>query len=257
MSEDYFAPSEAGKLLGRNGLNSFDALWDLELDAVDAPNTNRGGWSTVYRLELADDEGNSHGYYLKRQDNHLTRSWIKPFGEPTFAREYRAIQAYARVKVPAVEAVAFAQRQSGGHHQAILVTKALDDHEPLDLWLHRWETLSWKDKAIIVQAVALLVRRLHEVGKIHNCLYAKHIFVKLDDSGATARLIDLEKTRSVLFGQNDLVSDLSTLCRRTPTPSRTQRLRFLLLYLDKQRVDKEARSWVGQIQKRIQRKAAT
>ena len=41
-------------VLESNGLASFDALWALRLEAVDEPNTERGGWSSVYRLELGD-----------------------------------------------------------------------------------------------------------------------------------------------------------------------------------------------------------
>lgn len=79
---DYMASADRA-LLQRHGLDDFEALWALELDAVDEPNTGRGGWSSVYRLEL---EGK--GYYLKRQSDYLTRSLHKPFGEPTFAREF-------------------------------------------------------------------------------------------------------------------------------------------------------------------------
>ena len=76
---DYLASADLA-LLKRHGLNDFEALWALQLDAVDEPNTGRGGWSSVYRLEL---EGK--GYYLKRQSDYLTRTLHRPFGEPTFA----------------------------------------------------------------------------------------------------------------------------------------------------------------------------
>ena len=78
-----FIDSDDQALLERHGLASFEALWALELHAVDEPNkAPRGGWSTVYRLDL---EG--QGYYLKRQSNYLTHSLERPWGEPTLARE--------------------------------------------------------------------------------------------------------------------------------------------------------------------------
>lgn len=256
MSKDFFATDDAGKLLASHGLDSFESLWELRLDAVDAPNTSRGGWSSVYRLDLADSDGRQHGYYLKRQDNHLTRSLSKPFGEPTFAREYRAIREYNRAKVPALEAVAFAQRRLAGRQCALLVTRALDDHEPLDHWLSRWNTLSWRQRSMLIGASAELVSKLHRTGRVHNCLYPKHIFLKLDDSGASARLIDLEKTRRAWFGRQDLVSDLATLSRRSAHPGTARKLRFLLAYLGKRGVDTQTRGWVRQIHERILRKAA-
>lgn len=86
-------------LLERHGLDSFDALWAKQLEAVDEPNTDGGGWSSVYRLDL---EG--HGYYLKRQSNYLTRTLHRPFGEPSFAREFRNISRYQQLGIPALQA---------------------------------------------------------------------------------------------------------------------------------------------------------
>ena len=74
-----FLAAEDRALLERHGLATFDALWARQLDAVDEPNTSRGGWSSVFRLEL-----DGHGYYLKRQSNYLTRSLHRPLGEPSF-----------------------------------------------------------------------------------------------------------------------------------------------------------------------------
>ncbi|HAA39005.1 MAG TPA: lipopolysaccharide kinase, partial [Pseudomonas sp.] len=52
-----FLAAEDRALLERHGLATFDALWARQLDAVDEPNTSRGGWSSVFRLEL-----DGHGY---------------------------------------------------------------------------------------------------------------------------------------------------------------------------------------------------
>ena len=89
-----FIAAQDHDLLQRNRLDSFDALWALQLDAVDEPNTERGGWSSVYRLDLGDSA------YLKRQSNHLTRSLRHPLGEPTFAREFRNIERYRALAFP-------------------------------------------------------------------------------------------------------------------------------------------------------------
>ena len=92
-----FLAAEDRALLERNGLATFDALWAKQLDAVDEPNTSGDGWSSVYRLEL---EG--QGYYLKRQSNYLTRTLHRPFGEPSFAREFRNISLYRKLGIPAL-----------------------------------------------------------------------------------------------------------------------------------------------------------
>jgi len=69
---DFIAQTER-PLLERHGLADFQSLWEVQLDAVDEPNTGRGGWSSVFRLEL---EGS--GFYLKRQSNYLMHTWHHP-----------------------------------------------------------------------------------------------------------------------------------------------------------------------------------
>ncbi|SDT94099.1 lipopolysaccharide kinase InaA family protein [Halopseudomonas salegens] len=254
MTAQPFIAVNARALLEQHGLDSFDALWSLQLDAVDDPNIERGGWSSVYRLTLADEYGREHNFFLKRQDNHLTRNLRKPFGEPTFAREFRYIQAYARAGVPALEAAFFAQRALPGHQQAVLLTRALDGYQDAEDWVASWNTLKWTDRRDLLQAVGALVRSLHNAGLVHKCLYLKHIFLKLDQDGAGARLIDLEKTHPAWLGRRDFVSELTTLHRRSPVFSRTQRLRFLLAYLGSERVNAEARRWVRDIRRMQERK---
>lgn len=250
MTRTPFIAVNARDVLSRHGLDSFEALWALNVAAVDAPNTGRGGWSSVCRLELEDGNGQLQCFYLKRQDNHCTRTLHSPLGEPTFAREFRAIQACARQGIPALEAAFFAARKEKGHAQAVLLTRALDDYAPLDEWFERWQQLSAAQIRDLIQSAAALVRALHNADRIHNCLYPKHVFLRLHSDGAGARLIDLEKTRRVMLGQRDLIRDLETLHRRSLVPSRSQRLRFVLAYLGKPRLDAEARAFVRALARR-------
>ncbi|MFO7704318.1 MAG: lipopolysaccharide kinase InaA family protein [Halopseudomonas sp.] len=251
MIQEYFAPQGARELLAQHGLDNFAALWALQLDAVDAPNTSRGGWSSVYRLDFLDARGVSRGFYLKRQDNHLTRSLRHPLGEPTFAREFRAIQEYASQGIPALQSVYFAQRRLEDHQQALLLTEALDGYEPLSTWFEAWDGLDWRSKQQLILAAAKLVRSLHQAGKVHQCLYPKHVFIKADRQGVDARLIDLEKTRRAWFGQADYIADLGSFSRRSRVPSRTERLRFILAYMEKSHLDGEAKALIVRIQERI------
>ena len=95
-----FIASADRALLERHGLVDFESLWNLQLDAVDEPNTGRGGWSSVFRLDL-----DGHGFYLKRQSNYLTYTLHRPFGEPSFSREFRNISRYRKLGIPALQAV--------------------------------------------------------------------------------------------------------------------------------------------------------
>ncbi|MVV50938.1 lipopolysaccharide kinase [Pseudomonas sp. PB120] len=222
-----FLAAEDRALLERHGLGTFDALWAKQLEAVDEPNTARGGWSSVFRLDL---EG--RGYYLKRQSNYQTRTLHAPFGEPSFAREFRNISRYEKLGIPALKAVYFGERKVDGEVRAILLTRALDGWDDLESLLQRWSDLSAAQHSAILKACGQLARRLHGVRQVHGCFYPKHIFLQATGDGYSAQLIDLEKTRPLLFGRHDRVRDLEPLVRRAPEWSETQLRELLAAYLD-------------------------
>lgn len=243
-----FIAAQDRAVLESNGLASFDALWSLKLEAVDEPNTERGGWSSVYRLELDDA-----AFYLKRQSNHLTRTLSHPFGEPTFAREFRNIQRYQALGIPALQAAFFAARRVPGERRAVLLTRALDGWQDLDTWLSRWLTLDNACKAGILQACGALARRLHQAGQVHGCFYPKHIFLRESVHGVEAQLIDLEKTRPLLFGKRDRIKDLEPLLRRARGWGEVDVNSLLQAYLGS---DAELASWRVRLVDRLLNKEA-
>ena len=222
-----FLATEDRALLERNGLADFDALWARQLEAVDEPNTSRGGWSSVFRLEL---EG--RGFYLKRQSNYLTRTLHRPFGEPTFAREFRNISRYRQKAIPALQAAFYGERKVAGEYRALLLTRALDGWNDLDSLLEQWPALSDAQHHAILVACGQLARKLHGVGQVHGCFYPKHIFLQATGDGYAAQLIDLEKTRPLLLGRRDRVKDLEPLLRRAGAWTAEQVRQFLAAYLD-------------------------
>ncbi|HEY0288705.1 MAG TPA: lipopolysaccharide kinase InaA family protein [Pseudomonas sp.] len=213
-------------LLERHGLADFDSLWDVELEAVDEPNTGRGGWSSVFRLEL---EG--CGYYLKRQSNYLTHTLHHPLGEPSFSREFRNISLYQKLGIPALHAVFYGEKKVDGERRAILMTRALDGWTDLDTLLQQWAELSATQRLAILQACGELARTLHQAGQVHGCFYPKHIFLHARAGAYMAQLIDLEKTRKALFGQRDRVKDLEPLLRRAPVWNEAEIRELLGAYL--------------------------
>lgn len=244
-----FLAAEDRALLERHGLGTFDALWSKQLDAVDEPNTDGGGWSSVFRLEL---EG--HGYYLKRQCNYLTRTLHAPFGEPTFAREFRNISRYNKLGIPALQAAFFGERKVNGEVRAILLTRALEGWDDLDSLLQRWSDLDSAQQSAILKACGLLARHLHGMRQVHGCFYPKHIFLRAEGDGYQAQLIDLEKTRPLLFGMRDRVKDLEPLLRRAPEWSDAQLRELLAAYLDQSMDSSLVDSWITRLTARRSRK---
>ena len=223
---DFMADADRA-LLERNGLADFDALWAVQLEAVDEPNTSGGGWSSVFRMDL---EG--RGFYLKRQSNYLTRTLHSPLGEPSFAREFRNIERYKQLGIPALEAVFFGERKVPGERRAILMTRALDGWTDLDSLLEQWSQLTAGQQQAILQACGQLARRLHAVRQVHGCFYPKHIFLQPDGAAYRAQLIDLEKTRPLLLGQRDRVKDIEPLLRRAHAWTEADVRALLAAYLE-------------------------
>ncbi|WP_024644744.1 lipopolysaccharide kinase InaA family protein [Pseudomonas syringae] len=221
-----FIASADRALLERHGLVDFESLWNLQLDAVDEPNTGRGGWSSVFRLDL-----DGHGFYLKRQSNYLTYTLHRPFGEPSFSREFRNISRYRKLGIPALQAVFYGEQKAAGEHRAILMTRALDGWTDLDELLQQWGSLEAGQRLAILQACGRLAHTLHSAGQVHGCFYPKHIFLQPEGRGYGAQLIDLEKTRPVIFGKRDLARDLEPLLRRAPIWSETELRELLAAYL--------------------------
>ncbi|WP_369989278.1 lipopolysaccharide kinase InaA family protein [Pseudomonas xanthosomatis] len=245
---DYLASADKA-LLTRHGLGDFEALWALQLDAVDEPNTSRGGWSSVFRLEL---EGK--GYYLKRQSDYLTRTLHRPFGEPTFAREFRNISRYQKLGIPALQAVFYGERKQGGQHRAVLLTRALDEWTDLDQLLAQWAQLPAAQRQGILQACGQLARTLHGAGQMHGCFYPKHIFLRERREGWQAQLIDLEKTRPLLFGMRDRVKDLEPLLRRAAVWSEADVQVLLGAYLGQPQDGAVVGTWLQRLTQRRRHK---
>ncbi|MHC8364883.1 lipopolysaccharide kinase InaA family protein [Pseudomonas sp. ZT5P21] len=246
-----FLAAEDRALLERHGLGTFDALWARQLEAVDEPNTARGGWSSVFRLDL---EG--HGFYLKRQSNYQMRTFHAPFGEPSFAREFRNISRYEKLGIPALKAVFFGERKVNGEVRAVLLTRALDGWDDLDSLLQRWSDLGPAQHSAILKACGQLARSLHGARQVHGCFYPKHIFLQATGDGYMAQLIDLEKTRPLLFGQRDRVKDLEPLTRRSPQWSDAQLRELLATYLDQPQDSSLIDSWLTRLTARRSYKGA-
>lgn len=107
-----------------------------------------------------------------------------------------------------------------------------------------------------VRRLAELVRRLHAIPMCHRDLYFCHIFVRREDEALF--LIDLQR----LVGgpgrrlrRRWLVKDLAALRHASDRPgvTRADRLRFLLAYLDRRRVDPEVRAWVRRVERKARR----
>lgn len=246
-----FIAAEDVSTLSRHGLDSFEALWELQLVAVDAPNEGRGGWSSVFRLQL--DES---AYYLKRQSNYFIRSLTRPLGEPTLTREFRNIRHYQSKGIPALQAAFHGERVVAGERRAILLTHALDGWTDLEALLARWQQLAVAERRDILNACGHLAAQMHGAGLKHGCFYPKHIFLRTAEDGYEACLIDLEKTRPMLFDRAGRLRDMEALMRRAAPWSDEERRMLLARYLGLKGDDSQLDAWLDRLRARRQKKEA-
>jgi tRNA A-37 threonylcarbamoyl transferase component Bud32 len=238
-------PEKWQTILRHNNLDSFDALWDLQADWFEPPNERRGGWSGVSRCELALPEGGTVGVFLKRQENHITRTVLHPFGMSTFIREIKNILRFKNAGIPGLEPVYFAVRKVDGDLRAILCTEALDGYEPLENLTEAWSKEGWPDRKKrrrLMQSIAAVMSRMHDHKIQHNCFYPKHIFVRTTGDAIEVRIIDLEKAKVKLLRRYATFRDLYTLNRHAQHWSRTDRMRFFLTYLELDKLDADAKA---------------
>jgi len=230
-----FINKDHAQTLAVNRLNTYDLIWAYKQEWFEEPNSRRGGWSGVGRLELPTGEG-AFKVFLKRQEDHQRRTVRHPFaGEPTFACEFRTMMYLQRRGVPVPVPVFFGKRSVDGHARAILMTEELVGFRSLedvtsDLFSEGKASVSVQRQ--ILRGVAAAVKSLHAARVQHRSLYPKHLFVRWpSDSVPEVVVIDLEKSRIKWITALRMVYDLATLNRHAAHWSRTARMYFFLQYL--------------------------
>lgn len=175
--------------------NTFEEWWQAQGEWVEEANQRRGGESGVQRLP-----GNGHVLYCKRQSGHLHRSLRYPFGRPTVLREAESIRAFRALGLGVPELVYCGSRKQGGAWQALLVTEELAGFLALDRWYaEQAASASPAARMMLLDRLGQALAVMHGAGWQHGCLYAKHVFVRVEEgiSGPVVELalIDLEKCR--------------------------------------------------------------
>ena len=253
-----FIAADWRDLSQQNGLDDFDVLWDLDIGWFEERNVRRGGWSGVSQAELVLPDGNSTGVFIKRQQDHTTRTLMHPLaGVLTFRREFQNLKRLHACGVPTLDVLYFAERRVDGKRRSILVTHELSGYQSLDVCLQAWQQTGWPEQAAwhrFIQHLAGVIRLMHQHRIQHNCLFPKHVFLSDIDAEADIRLIDLEKAKRTFCSEQAMLRDLDSFNRRTLTVTRTDRLRFLLAYYGKQSVDRRVRKTWKKLAERARRK---
>jgi hypothetical protein len=239
ITEEWLAIARAA------GLDDFETIWQQDIGWFEEPNERRGGWSGVSRLEVELPDGNPVAVFIKRQLNHVTRTWSHPVrGITTFRREFENLQRLQSVGVPTLDVLYFAEREARGKRRAILISRELTGYSSFEDCMAYWQQHGFPEKAVwhsLIDKLAAIARRMHRHHMQQNCFLPKHVFIGERDAGMDIRLIDFEKAKRTLTVEHAMLRDLDTFNRRSPGLRTTDRLRFLLAYHERDRVDRRVR----------------
>lgn len=229
-----YVSAEWRDVLNANGLDTFEHIWPVAEDAwFETPNQARGGWSGVTRQTLALSNGSQARIFVKRQENHVYRSWRHGFrAAATLEREFRNCLRFRELGIPSMEQIYYAERRVDGKLRAILITRELEGYQPLSSATYQpINQLGRAERNRLIGSVAAIIRQMHAHRFQHTCLYPKHLFVKRNpDTSIEARFIDLEKTRWRPFKWWIATRDMNSLWRHADGWSRTDGLRLFLAY---------------------------
>lgn len=196
----------------------FEQWWQQQGEWVEEPNSRRGGTSGVQRIRST--EGNL--LYAKRQVGHVYHSVLHPFGRPTVLRELNALKQFSRLGINVPQVVyCGAERDAGNTWRALLVTAELKGFVEIDHWYAGGgrERHGEAFHQQVLRAIGAMIARMNNARWQHNCLYAKHVFVRVEGEGADASfevgMLDLEKSRRRLTRQQAASHDLRQLRRHS------------------------------------------
>jgi heptose I phosphotransferase len=166
---------------------------------------------------------------------------------PAARIEFENLRALAAQGFPVPQALGWGRSPGGG---SFLLLRPVEG-SPLDAWMR--SAVDPATRRGILAAVASLVSRFHRAGWFHRDLYACHLLV---DGSQRLALIDLARARRTRrLRARWIVKDLGALLHSTrdPSTSLAERARFLLEYLGKDRLDREARRLAARVLRRAER----
>jgi len=228
------------------GLNDFDAIWAQDIGWFEEPNQRRGGWSGVSRLEVGIPNGSRSSVFIKRQQNHITRTWRYPArGITTFRREFENLQRLRAAGVPTLDVLYFSERAVEGDRQAILISRELTGYVSFEDHMVDWQQRGFPEKPVwrlLINKLAGIARHMHQHHIQQNCFVPKHVFIGGLAGEMDIRLIDFEKAKRTVTVHRAMLRDLDTFNRHCPGLRTTDRLRFLMAYCGQDRVDERVRA---------------
>ncbi len=141
-----------------------------------------GPHRTVYRVAHPQ-----LSFYLKHYRLPDLRAWLRELIRPPKARmEFQRALAVAARRIPTVVPVALGEgRDRTGPNDSFLITRSLEDAEPVSLFLERTlptftAVRQTRIRQRLATALGEFVAHLHDAGIVHTDLHAANLLVRLE-----------------------------------------------------------------------------
>lgn len=231
------------RTLAANGLDSLRALFELRsAESLDKPGLEP--WRERLRVNVESPNG-SCTMYLKRfchppaaARRALLRSSTR--ARSTAELEWIWMRRLAATEIPCVRPVAYGHQLRGRRELRSAVLMQEVPGRSLEWWMGKWMPTDHIRVQSLIKPLADLVSRFHAAGYVHRDLYLSHVFYDPSRPAPDSLcLIDVQRVMLPRWRRRRwVIKDLAALNFSTPVGlvSRTDRLRWLKLYLGRDEV---------------------
>lgn len=247
-----------GEQLRRCGLDSVPALLACVGHRLAAWSRS----SDTIRYDLPDG---SSQIYIKRYHYPRWRQRIRGMFRGTFFKssrarsEYRALRLMRRLGIQGIRPIAYGERRIFHFvRSCFLVTEAVPEAMPLSSFIRTFAERRSSAKAVrlrreILTALARQVRHMHEAGFVHRDLFWRNVLIRsLPGDRFEFYFLDASVGKRIRLAQRrqeNVVRDIAAMGAAAPYfCSKADQLRFLLVYLNTRKLDKENRRWLRRVQ---------
>ena len=248
-----------------------DLLERARLDSVAAVLASTGdrlaAWSRTSDTIFVTLSDSATGAYVKRYHYPRWRQRIRGMFRGTFFlasrahSEFRTLRVMRRLGIQAVRPIAYGEHRVGHFvRSCFLITEAVPDAMPLSTFIKTFSTRRDTLHAVrarreILSALARQVRQMHEAGFIHRDLFWRNVLIRcLPDDQFEFYFLDASAGKHIRLPQrrhDNIVRDIAAMGALAPEfCSKADQMRFLLEYLDTERLDTDNRRWLREVQQR-------
>ncbi len=224
-------------------------------------------WSRTTDAIRVECPGGS--FYIKRYHYPRWQQRFRAMLRGTFFRasrarsEYRTLMLMRKLGIQAVRPVAYGERRVAHFvRSCFLITETVPAAMSLATFMrnyshHRGTPLARQARIEILTSLARQVRHMHESGFVHRDLFWRNVLIRpLPDNRFEFYFLDASVGRRIRFAprQESIVHDIAAMSALAPEfCSKADQLRFLLEYLNTDKLTREDRDWIRRVEVRSDR----